>query len=195
MDRQSESDLIGRCLMDVAEAWDELYSQFWPAVTDCLRRRLCGRPDSNEFAEESAEELWISLWAGDRRKLAQFHGDRGGLAPYLCGIAVNRLRSALRVRRREAGRWTRLPNEVVCPSSTDDSAEAIDLADFLRKLPARLGDICRVELLGEPTPPGYKVPSATALRQAKHRILLQLKAFQSETKGGVDLLTESDDSR
>lgn len=114
-----ERTLRAAALAGDEPAWGELFHTAHDTVFRYAHWRCGGRTD---LAEDVAQEAWL-LAAG---KLRAFDPDRGPFAVWVCGLAANSARNAVRKRMREARRLTAL--SVPEPDATDHDPELVALA-------------------------------------------------------------------
>src|SRR5262245_17026523 len=80
-----------------AAAWRTWYAEYFDRLARYARWRCGGLAD---LADDVTQEAWLTAV----RRLRSFDPDRGSFFDWLCGIAANAARSALRARRRHAKR-------------------------------------------------------------------------------------------
>ncbi len=88
-----EESLHQAALAGVAKAWEQLYRGAFPSVQRYIRWR-CGTQHS--LAEEVQQETWLLAV----RKLGSFNPKRGCFEQWVCGLAGQLTRNALRKQRR-----------------------------------------------------------------------------------------------
>jgi RNA polymerase sigma-70 factor (ECF subfamily) len=89
-----------------AAAWEELFRDHHEAVFRYAVWRCGGRPD---LAEDVTQEAWLLA----AKRLRAFDPTRGSFAGWVCGLAANVARNAVRTRLRHARRL----NGVTVPSA------------------------------------------------------------------------------
>ena len=85
MEPDAEARLLARCLHGEADAWDELFEEFYPPTARFLFQMVPGGPEAD--VEELCQEVFLSVV----RHLASFQGGCR-LQTWLCRIAVNKAR-------------------------------------------------------------------------------------------------------
>lgn len=110
-------------------AWRTKYDAAFPAVHAYVLWRCGGMHD---LADDVMQETWMTAV----RKIAQFVPDRGPFATWVCGIAGNVVRNAIRSRRRRSIRIVALVGtEAEDKPELDPSERAERTAAALAELP------------------------------------------------------------
>ena len=113
-----------------AEALRRWYDAHFARLAAYARWRCCGLRD---LADDVIQETWLTAV----RRLARFDPDRGAFFDWLCGIAANAARNAVRARRRHTAKVRALVPADDAPApeapATTDSAERV--AASLAELP------------------------------------------------------------
>ena len=104
-------------------AWDLLLTEAYGRVERYVRWR-CGGP--GELADEVLQDTWLTA----ARTVRRFDPARGSFAGWVCGVAGNVVRNALRGRKRRARRERPLDTEPACDGPAADDAVAVALASL-----------------------------------------------------------------
>ncbi len=125
-----------------AAAWRQWYDDHFDRLAGYVRWRCGGLPD---LADDVIQETWLTAV----RRLRQFDPARGPFFGWLCGLAANAARNAVRGRRRYARRVGPLATDPD-PSVPDVGAEAFDggrVAAALAALPDHYESVLRAKYL------------------------------------------------
>lgn len=130
MARDEDLDLLQGCLAGRPGAWEAFVAAFAPYLATVCRRALAraGLPAGPSEAEDLLQEVFLALWADDRKVLRAYRG-QAGVAGYLAAVAVHRVA-------REAARP--LPPSAEPVSDTTDPAEALEAAEAASLLRAEI---------------------------------------------------------
>jgi RNA polymerase sigma-70 factor, ECF subfamily len=116
---------------DVA-AWRALYAQHFDQLAAYARWRCGGLAD---LADDAIQETWLTAV----RRLRAFDPEKGSFFAWLCGIAANAARNAIRARGRERKRSRPLQAGDDVPTTVPDPA-AIEKAERVAAALAELPD-------------------------------------------------------
>jgi RNA polymerase sigma-70 factor, ECF subfamily len=127
-------------------AWRSWYDEHSARLTAYIGWRCCGVAD---LVDDAVQETWLTAV----RRLRSFDPARGSFHSWLCGIAANAVRNALRSRRRQSKR--RRPLEAAAePASEIDPAAAEKgerVAAALEGLPNHYEAVLRAKYLDHRT--------------------------------------------
>lgn len=120
------------CLAGEAVAWERFVRRQAPLLAAVITRTLGAHGVSRLDVDDLLQDLFLRLWADDRRLLRRYHPGRARLATWLAVVARNHAIDVLRARRLPT-----LPLE--CHHAIADSAGEVEsAADDLPELPAGL---------------------------------------------------------
>ena len=125
-----------------AAAWRRWYDAHFDRLAGYVRWRCGGLAD---LADDVVQETWLVAV----RRLSSFDPDRGTFFDWLCGIASNTTRSAIRTRVRPATRArARGPTDDPAAPDTDETREkAESIAAALAALPDHYEAVLRAKYL------------------------------------------------
>ncbi len=129
-----ERTLRAAALSGDAPAWAELYHSAYDAVFRYALWRCGGHA---HLAEDVAQEAWLIA----ARRLRAFDPDRGRFAGWVCGLAANAARNAVRSRLRAARRLVAVP----VPQTDDDEHDPEGVALALAELPGEYEAVLRAK--------------------------------------------------
>ena len=112
-------------------AWAELFHAAYDPVFRYALWRCGGRTD---VAEDVAQDVWLLA----ARKLRGFDPDRGTFAMWVCGLAANVARNAVRSRMRHARRLAAMPVSTTTEADHDPELVAVALAELPAEYEAAL---------------------------------------------------------
>lgn len=116
-------------------AWQAGYDAVFESVQRYIRWRSGGIAD---LADDVLQETWLTAV----RRIADFDSDRGSFATWVCGIAANVMRNALRSRHRRLSRVEAMVHDHASPPPNDnDRSELTALA--LAELPEHYERVLR----------------------------------------------------
>ena len=125
-----------------AAAWRAWYAEHFDQLAAYARWRCGGLAD---LADDVTQEAWVTAV----RRLRSFDPDKGPFFAWLCGIASNAARNAIRARRRHRARFRRL--EADTPAAAACSAAAERVAAALAELPDHYEAVLRAKYLDRMT--------------------------------------------
>ena len=130
-----------------AAAWRAWYAEYFDRLFAYVRWRCGGLAD---LADDVTQETWLTAV----RRLRSFDPEKGSFIAWLCGIAANATRNALRSRRRHAKRSRPLGSTDDAPAGAPDpvaieKAERVALA--LAALPEHYEAVLRAKYLDQMT--------------------------------------------
>ena len=129
------------------ELWQTWYAANYDRLAEYVRWRCGGLVD---LAEDAIQETWLTAV----RKLGSFDPKRGSFFAWLCGIAANASRNAIRKRRRERRRSRPLvagDEPTVMHRKTEASEKAERVALALAELPEQYESVLRAKYLERKT--------------------------------------------
>ena len=132
-----ERGLRAAALGGDAAAWRTLFDSAFETVASFARWRCGGRED---LAEDVVQEAWLTA----ARRLSRFEPERCRFAGWVCGIAANIARAAVRRRLKDAGRSRPLvgvPEPAAASAEPAPDPERVALA--LSELPQRYEAVLR----------------------------------------------------
>lgn len=118
-----ERTLHSAALCGDEPAWAELYHAAYDTVFRYALWRCGGRVD---LAEDVTQEAWLLA----ARKLRAFDPARGRFAGWVCGLAANAARNAVRSRLRVVRRLATVPVSATEPGDHDAEMVAVALAEL-----------------------------------------------------------------
>jgi RNA polymerase sigma-70 factor (ECF subfamily) len=129
-----------------AEAWRRWYDAHFDRLAAYVRWRCGGLRD---LADDVLQETWLTAV----RRLRSFDPARGTFSDWLCGIAANAARNAIRARRRATLRSRPLTSADDRPpaDATDASEKAERVAAALAALPDHYEAVLRAKYLDQQT--------------------------------------------
>jgi RNA polymerase sigma-70 factor (ECF subfamily) len=143
----SERAVRDAVLAGDAAAWRSWYAAHFDRLADYARWRCGGLGD---LADDVIQETWLTAV----RRLRTFDPEKGPFFAWLCGIAANAARNALRARRRRAKRTRPLePGHDAPAPGPDDAAtdKAACVAAALAALPDHYEAVLRAKYLDRMT--------------------------------------------
>jgi len=126
-----------------ASLWRAWFVEYFDRLEAYVRWRCCGLAD---LADDVTQETWLTAV----RRLRSFDPDRGPFLGWLCGIAANSARNALRSRRRRNRRARPIgPTDDPSANGSDDtgSERAERVATALAELPEHYEAVLRAKYL------------------------------------------------
>lgn len=126
-----------------AAAWRAWYAEHFDRLARYARWRCGGLAD---LADDVVQETWLTAV----RRLRSFDPDRGPFSSWLCGIAANAARNAVRARRRHRSRTRPLAPGDDPPAGAPDPAaveKAERVATALAALPDHYEAVLRAKYL------------------------------------------------
>ena len=127
-----------------AAAWRALYDAHFARLADYARWRCGGLAD---LADDVIQETWLTAV----RRLRSFDPRRGPFFAWLCGIAANAARNAVRGRRRFLRRTTPLASDPPARDQEADRDKAERVAVALAALPDKYEAVLRAKYLDRQT--------------------------------------------
>jgi RNA polymerase sigma-70 factor (ECF subfamily) len=128
-----------------AAAWRSWYADNFDRLAAYARWRCGGLAD---LADDVIQETWLTAV----RRLRRFDPDRGPFFAWLCGIAANAARNAIRARRRQRNRTRPLVHTDDAPAGAPDPAaveKAERVAMALAELPEHYEAVLRAKYLDQ----------------------------------------------
>mgnify|MGYP005844209103 CR=1 FL=1 len=126
-EHESDQTLLERLRQGDEAAFDELFVRYYAVVY----RVVYGLTGTREAAEDAAQETFLTLY---RRPPVPDQP----LRPWLCRVALNTARNALRAERRDALRVERTAPDVVTASEPSEAVERAETRDLVRAALATL---------------------------------------------------------
>ncbi len=126
-DHDSDQALLERLRRGDESAFDDLFVRHYALIY----RVVYGLTGTREAAEDAAQETFLALY---RRPPAPDQP----LRPWLCRVALNTARNALRAERRDALRVERTAPDVVTASEPSEAVERAETRDLVRAALATL---------------------------------------------------------
>ena len=136
-----------------ADAWRRWYDAHFDRLAGYVRWRCGGLRD---LADDVIQETWLVAV----RRLRSFDPERGAFFDWLCGIASNAARGAIRARGRQKARARALvpADDKAAADATDATDKAQRVAAALATLPDHYEAVLRLKYLG-------KIPAVAGLRR------------------------------
>jgi RNA polymerase sigma-70 factor (ECF subfamily) len=159
-------------------AWAELYSAAYDTVFRYALWRCGSRTD---LAEDVVQEAWLLA----ARRLKAFDPDRGQFAGWVCGLAANVARNAVRTRLRAARRLLTVPAPDSEPDR-DQDPEAVALA--LAQLPADYEAVLRAKYFDQRSVTEIARQLGKSAKAVESLLTRAREAFKAayRTLGGTD---------
>lgn len=126
------------------DAWRAWFAAHYDALARYARWRCGGLAD---LADDVVQETWLTAV----RRVGAFDPAKGTFFDWLCGIASNAARSAIRARTRRVARARALQpaDERAAPGAGDATEKAARVARALAELPPRYEAVLRAKYLDQ----------------------------------------------
>lgn len=148
-------------------AWAELYHTAYDTVFRYALWRCGGRTD---LAEDVAQEAWLLA----ARKLRAFDPARGRFAGWVCGLAANVARNAVRARMRVVRRLAVVP--ITATEAGDHGPELVAVA--LAELPADYEAVLRAKYFEQQSVSDIAAESGRSTKAVESLLTRARKAFR-----------------
>jgi RNA polymerase sigma-70 factor (ECF subfamily) len=125
-----------------ALAWRAWFAEHFDRLAAYARWRCGGLTD---LADDVTQEAWVTAV----RRLRSFDPEKGPFFAWLCGIASNAARNAIRARRRWRARFRALEADAPATSDPDAIARAERVAAALAELPEHYEAVLRAKYLDQ----------------------------------------------
>jgi RNA polymerase sigma-70 factor (ECF subfamily) len=155
-----------------AAAWRRWYDAHFDRLAAYARWRCGGLRD---LADDVIQETWLVAV----RRLARFDPDRGAFFDWLCGIASNAARNAVRARRRQSAKVRALVPADDAPAPevhTDERAERVAAA--LAELPDRYERVLRAKYLDGETVAELAARTGESAKAVESQLTRARQAFR-----------------
>ena len=158
-------------------AWAELYHSAYDIVFRYAVWRCGGRAD---LAEDVVQEAWLLA----ARRLRAFDPDRGRFAAWVCGLAANAARTAVRTRLRATRRIAAVRVPAAEPGDHDPELVAVVLAD----LPAEYEAVLRAKYFDQQSVHEIAAERGKSLKAVESLLTRAREAFRTAygRLGGTD---------
>jgi RNA polymerase sigma-70 factor, ECF subfamily len=156
------------------EAWREWYATYFDRLSEYVRWRCAGLRD---VAEDVIQQVWLTAV----RKLHTFDPEKGPFFGWLCGIASNAARNAVRAQHRERRKRRALgpgdDRQASCPDPVaTEKAERVALA--LAALPEHYEAVLRAKYLEQKTVMQIAAESAESPKAVESLLTRARQAFR-----------------
>lgn len=156
-----------------ATAWRRWYDAHFDRLAAYARWRCGGLRD---LADDVIQETWLTAV----RRLARFDPDRGAFFDWLCGIAANAARNAVRARRRYSAKVRALvpADDAPAPEAPADSASAERVAAALAELPDHYERALRAKYLDGETVAEIAARTGESAKAVESQLTRARQAFR-----------------
>jgi RNA polymerase sigma-70 factor (ECF subfamily) len=167
-----------------ASAWRAWFAEHFDRLAAYVRWRCGGIAD---LADDVTQDAWLT----DVRRLRSFDPDRGPFFAWLCGIAANATRNALRSRRRSAKRMRALgptddpPANGNDPTAHEKTWKAERVAAALAELPDHYESVLRAKYLDRLTVEAIATARGDTLKAVESLLARARQAFREAYERGT----------
>jgi RNA polymerase sigma-70 factor (ECF subfamily) len=157
-----------------AAAWRAWYDEHFDRLFAYVRWRCGGRAD---LADDVIQDAWLAAV----RRLRTFDPDRGSFYAWLCGIAANAMRNALRSWKRHAKHNRPLDPLADAPASVPDAAAAEKderVAIALAELPEHYEAVLRAKYLDRMTVEAIATARSDSVKAVESLLARARQAFR-----------------
>lgn len=154
-----------------AAAWRRWYDAHFDRLAAYARWRCGGLRD---LADDVVQETWLAAV----RALARFDPDRGTFFDWLCGIAANAARNAVRARRRGARARALVPADDAAAPEARESAAAGRVAAALAELPDHYERVLRAKYLDGETVAAIAARTGASAKAVESQLTRARQAFR-----------------